>query len=59
MSTILRPAKEPLNGVSWIDSRKLTTPVSEFSYTGKPLPAPGDYEAATFFIDIAGRPRST
>jgi hypothetical protein len=30
--------KEPLNGASWSDSRKLTTPVSEFSYTGKLLP---------------------
>ena len=30
--------KEPLNGASWIDSRRLTTPVSEFSYTGKILP---------------------
>jgi hypothetical protein len=30
--------KEPLNGASWIDSRRLTTPVSEFSYTGKLLP---------------------
>jgi hypothetical protein len=28
-------AREPLNGMSWVDSRKLTTPVSEFSYTGK------------------------
>ncbi|MEO8051744.1 MAG: hypothetical protein ABI833_15100 [Acidobacteriota bacterium] len=30
--------KEPLNGVSWVDTRRLTTPVSEFSYTGKLLP---------------------
>ena len=29
--------KEPLNGASWTDSRRLTTPVSEFSYTGKIL----------------------
>ena len=28
-------AAELLSGASWIDSRKLTTPVSEFSYTGK------------------------
>lgn len=28
-------AKETVNGISWSDSRKLTTPVSEFSYTGK------------------------
>jgi hypothetical protein len=28
-------AKEAVNGISWSDSRKLTTPVSEFSYTGK------------------------
>jgi hypothetical protein len=28
-------AAELLNGASWADSRKLTTPVSEFSYTGK------------------------
>jgi hypothetical protein len=28
-------AKELVNGVSWLDSRKLSTPVSEFSYTGK------------------------
>jgi len=27
-------AAELLRGASWIDSRKLTTPVSEFSYTG-------------------------
>jgi hypothetical protein len=27
-------APELLRGASWIDSRKLTTPVSEFSYTG-------------------------
>jgi len=31
-------AKELVNGISWIDSRKLSTPVSEFSYTGKLLP---------------------
>jgi hypothetical protein len=30
--------KEPLNGVSWSDFRRLKTPVSEFSYTGKILP---------------------
>ncbi len=30
--------KEPLNGASWVDTRRLTTPVSEFSYTGKLLP---------------------
>jgi hypothetical protein len=30
--------KEPLNGVSWTDFRRLKTPVSEFSYTGKILP---------------------
>ena len=29
--------KEPLNGASWSDFRRLTTPVSEFSYTGKLL----------------------
>jgi hypothetical protein len=29
--------KEPLNGVSWSDFRRLKTPVSEFSYTGKLL----------------------
>ena len=29
--------KEPLNGVSWSDFRRLKTPVSEFSYTGKIL----------------------
>ena len=29
--------KEPLNGVSWTDFRRLKTPVSEFSYTGKLL----------------------
>src|SRR5579862_905612 len=28
-------ANELLNGLSWVDSRKLTTPVSEFSYTSK------------------------
>jgi hypothetical protein len=28
-------AAELLSGGSWIDSRKLTTPVSEFSYTGR------------------------
>ena len=28
-------AQELVNGVSWSDSRKLTTPVSEFSYTGR------------------------
>src|SRR5205085_1189284 len=28
-------AKEPVNGISWSDSRKLRTPVSEFSYTTK------------------------
>lgn len=28
-------AKEPVESVSWSDSRKMTTPVSEFSYTGK------------------------
>ena len=28
-------AAELLSGASWVDSRKLTTPVSEFSYTGK------------------------
>jgi hypothetical protein len=31
-------AKELVNGISWSDSRKLTTPVSEFSYTGKISP---------------------
>jgi hypothetical protein len=31
-------AKELVNGVSWLDSRKLSTPVSEFSYTGKLAP---------------------
>jgi hypothetical protein len=31
-------ARELVNGVSWLDSRKLSTPVSEFSYTGKVLP---------------------
>ena len=31
-------ANELVNGVSWTDSRKLTTPVSEFSYTGKLTP---------------------
>jgi hypothetical protein len=31
-------AKELVNGVSWSDSRKLTTPVSEFSYTGRIAP---------------------
>jgi hypothetical protein len=31
-------ARELVNGVSWLDSRKLSTPVSEFSYTGKLLP---------------------
>ena len=31
-------AKELVNGVSWLDSRKLSTPVSEFSYTGKVAP---------------------
>ncbi|MEP7355279.1 MAG: hypothetical protein ABI824_18765 [Acidobacteriota bacterium] len=30
-------AKELVNGIAWSDSRKLTTPVSEFSYTGKPV----------------------
>lgn len=30
--------KEPLNGASWVDTRRLTTPVSEFSYTGKIMP---------------------
>jgi hypothetical protein len=29
--------KEPVNGVSWSDFRRLKTPVSEFSYTGKIL----------------------
>ena len=28
-------ADEPLNNASWTDYRRLTTPVSEFSYTGK------------------------
>jgi len=31
-------AKELVNGISWSDSRKLDTPVSEFSYTGKISP---------------------
>jgi hypothetical protein len=31
-------ARELVNGVSWLDSRKLSTPVSEFSYTGKVAP---------------------
>ena len=31
-------AKELVNGIAWSDSRKLTTPVSEFSYTGKISP---------------------
>jgi hypothetical protein len=30
-------AKEIVNSISWVDSRKLTTPVSEFSYTGRLL----------------------
>ena len=28
-------AREPLKGMSWSDSRRLSTPVSEFAYTGK------------------------
>jgi len=31
-------AAELVNGISWTDSRKLTTPVSEFSYTGHITP---------------------
>ncbi|PYV27539.1 MAG: hypothetical protein DMG24_04440 [Acidobacteria bacterium] len=30
-------AREPLLGLSWSQSRRLTTPISEFSFTGKPL----------------------
>ena len=30
-------ANEPLLGLSWSQSRRLTTPVSEFSFTGKPF----------------------
>jgi hypothetical protein len=30
-------SRELLTGVSWSDSRQLKTPVSEFSYTGKPI----------------------
>ena len=29
--------KEPLTNLSQSDYRRLTTPISEFSYTGKPL----------------------
>ena len=38
MSTIRPPPRKLVNGISWSDSRKLTTPVSEFSYTGKISP---------------------
>ena len=30
-------AREPLNSISWADSRQLKTPVSEFSYNGRPV----------------------
>ena len=30
-------ARELVNGISWTESRRLTTPVSELSYTGNPL----------------------
>jgi hypothetical protein len=30
-------AREPVNSISWRDSRELKTPVSEFSYTGRPV----------------------
>jgi hypothetical protein len=30
-------ASEPLNALSWSQFRRLTTPISEFSFTGKPL----------------------
>ncbi len=29
---------EPLSNLSWSQSRRLTTPISEFSFVGKPLP---------------------
>lgn len=34
--SIAQTAGEPLYGAVWSDYRRLTTPVSEFSYTGKP-----------------------
>ena len=37
-ATAAATARELLTGSSWADYRKLTTPVSEFSYTGKPTP---------------------
>lgn len=32
-------ASEPLLALSWSQARRLTTPISEFSFTGKPLSA--------------------
>jgi len=37
-SSIAETAGGPLYDASWSDYRRLTTPVSEFSYTGKPAP---------------------
>ncbi len=41
-----RPVATPLTHLSWTDFRQLTTPISEFSYTGKPASSVelrGDY----------------
>jgi len=38
INPIASSTKQPLTNVSWSQFRQLTTPISEFSYVGKPLP---------------------
>jgi hypothetical protein len=37
INPILSSTREPLSNLSWSQFRKLTTPIDEFSYVGKPL----------------------